>query len=75
MRTMKSVDTLAAEIHHLPAPDKLKLVDAILSDLDRPDAELDRVWAGEARKRWDAYKTGRAPTADYESVMAKHRRA
>jgi putative addiction module component (TIGR02574 family) len=70
----KSVDKLAKEIHDLPDVEKLRLLDAILTDLDKPDPEIDRVWAGEARKRWTAYKTGRVATVSYESVMAKHRR-
>jgi hypothetical protein len=43
--------------------------------LDKPDAEIDRVWVEEARKRWAAYKAGKVPTVSYESVMAKHRRS
>jgi putative addiction module component (TIGR02574 family) len=69
----KTVDKLAAEIHGLPDIEKLRLVDAILADLDRPDPEIDRVWAKEARKRWAAYKAGRVSTVSYETVMAKHR--
>lgn len=71
----KIVDRLAAEIHGLPDADKLRLVDTILADMDRPDPEIDRVWAEEARKRWAAYKAGQAPTVPYETVMAKHRRS
>ncbi len=55
----KTVDKLAAEIHGLPDLEKLRLVNAILADLDKPDPEIDRVWAEEARKRWAAYKAGR----------------
>jgi putative addiction module component (TIGR02574 family) len=69
-----SVDKIAQEIHELPDVEKLRLVDAILTDLDKPDPEIDRVWAEEARKRWAAYKAGEVPTVSYESVMAKHRR-
>ena len=69
----KTVNELAVEIHALPDVDKLRLLDAILSELDKPDPKIDRVWAHEARKRWSAYKTGRARTTSYESVMAKHR--
>ena len=69
----KKVDKLAEEIHGLPDIEKLRLVDAILKDLDKPDPEIDRVWAVEARKRWAAYRAGRVPTVSYESVMAKHR--
>ena len=69
----KSVDKIAQEIRELPDVEKLRLVDAILTDLDKPDPEIDRVWAEEARKRWAAYKAGKVPTVSYESVMAKHR--
>ena len=71
----KSVDKIAQEIRELPDVEKLRLVDAILTDLDKPDPEIDRVWAEEARKRWAAYKAGKVPTVSYESVMAKHRRS
>ena len=69
----KSVDKIEEEIRELPDVEKLRLVDTILSDLDKPDPEIDRVWAEEARRRWAAYKAGKVPTVSYESVMAKHR--
>jgi putative addiction module component (TIGR02574 family) len=69
----KSVDEITEEIRKLPDVEKLRLVDTILSDLDKPDPEIDRVWADEARKRWEAYKAGKVPTVSYESVMAKYR--
>ena len=71
----KTVDKLTEEIRVLPDTEKLQLVDAILADLDKPDTEIDRIWAEEARKRWAAYKAGRASTVSYETVMAKHRRS
>jgi putative addiction module component (TIGR02574 family) len=71
----KKIVKLAEEIHELSDIEKLRLVDVILKDLDKPDPEMDRVWAVEARKRWTAYKAGRVPTVSYESVMAKHRRS
>lgn len=71
----KTLDKLAAEIHDLPDVEKLRLVDAILADLDRPDPEIDRVWAEETRERWVAYKAGRVPTVSCETVMSKHRRS
>ncbi|TMB74065.1 MAG: addiction module protein [Deltaproteobacteria bacterium] len=71
----KSVEKIAEEIRELADVEKLRLVNAILTDLDKPDPEIDRVWAKEARKRWAAYKAGKIPTVSYESVMAKHRRS
>lgn len=69
----KSVDKIAQEIRELPDTEKLRLVDSILSDLDKPDPEIDQVWAEEARKRWAAHKAGKVPTVSYESLMTKHR--
>jgi len=71
----KNFDEITEEIRKLPDVEKLRLVDTILSDLDKPDPEIDRIWADEARKRWAAYKAGKVPTVSYESVMAKHRQS
>jgi putative addiction module component (TIGR02574 family) len=68
-----TADKLALEIRALPDVEKLRLVDAILMDLDKPDPEIDLIWAEEARRRWAAYKAGRVPSISYEEVMAKHR--
>lgn len=67
-------DQLELRIRALPEAEKLRLLDAILTDLDKPDPEIDQVWAEEARKRWEAYKAGSIPTVSYDEVMAKHRR-
>lgn len=74
-RMGRTTDKLAAKIHGLPDVEKLRLLNAILVDLDKPDPEIDRVWAEEARARWVAYKAGRLRTVSYRAVMAKHRRA
>ncbi len=71
----KTMDELEAEIHELPDIEKLRLVDAILAELDKPDPEIDRVWTDEARRRWAAYKAGQASTVSYRAAMAKHSRS
>ena len=52
-------EELAVRIKSLPDIEKIELVDSILMQLDRPDPEIDRVWADEARKRWQAHKLGK----------------
>jgi putative addiction module component (TIGR02574 family) len=64
---------LAEKIKSLPDSEKIELVDSILMQLDKPDPEIDRIWADEARKRWAAYKAGKAETVSYEQVMDKYR--
>ncbi len=63
---------LSAKIKTLPDKEKIELVDSILMQLDKPDPEIDRIWAEEARKRWKAYKAGKVETVSYEQVMKKH---
>lgn len=63
------VEELCRKAAELPDIEKLELVDILLAQLDRPDPELDRVWAEEARKRRQAYREGRLEARDYEQVM------
>lgn len=65
-------DKLAAKVSTLPDTEKLQLVDSILMQLDKPDPEIDRIWADEARKRWLAYKAGKLETVSYDQVMEKY---
>jgi putative addiction module component (TIGR02574 family) len=67
-------DKLVTEIRALPDEEKLRVLDAILTDLDKPDQEIDQVWAEEARKRWSSYKAGRLQTVSYEELMRKYNR-
>jgi hypothetical protein len=69
-----TTEKLTSEIQSLTDMEKLHLVDTILADLDRPDPELDRIWAEESRKRWAAYKKGRIPSVSYQDVMDKYHR-
>jgi len=67
------IDELAEKIKSLPDSEKIQLVDSILIQLDKPDPEIDRIWADEARKRWQAYKIGKLETASYDQIMNKYR--
>ncbi|HKO99499.1 MAG TPA: addiction module protein [Pyrinomonadaceae bacterium] len=66
-------DQLVSEIRELSDADKMRVVDAILHELLKPDHEIEVVWAEEAKKRWAAYKGGRIDSVCYEDVMTKHR--
>jgi putative addiction module component (TIGR02574 family) len=67
-------DEVMCKILNLPDTDKLKLVDTLLEQLDRPDPDLDKIWAQEATNRWIAYKEGKLETHAYEEVMARYRK-
>ncbi len=65
---------IVTQVSAMPDAEKLKLVDLMLRQLDKPDPEIDKVWAREARKRWQAYREGKLGTVSYEQVMEKHQR-
>ena len=67
-------DRLISEIRALPDEEKLRVLEAILTDLNRSDSDIDHVWAVEARKRWVSYKAGRLPTVSYEELMIRYNR-
>jgi putative addiction module component (TIGR02574 family) len=66
-------DKLVSQIRALPDEEKIRVLDALLTDLGRPDPEIDVVWANEARRRWNAYKTGRMSAVSYEELMSKYK--
>ena len=63
------LDEICRKATELPDIEKLALVDALLAQLDRPDPELDQVWAEEARRRRQAYRAGHLEARDYEQIM------
>jgi putative addiction module component (TIGR02574 family) len=65
-------DRLVSEIRALPDEEKIRLLDALLTDLGQTNPEIDVVWANEARRRWEAYKAGRTSTVPYEELMSKY---
>jgi len=66
-------DKLLADIRALPQRERLRILDALLTDLDIPDSEIDRVWADEARKRWEAYKAGKLETVAYDDLIKQYK--
>ena len=54
------------------SPDKrAKLVDTLLSSLDKPDEEIDRLWAAEAESRIDAHERGEIKSVSLEEALGK----
>jgi hypothetical protein len=67
--------TLNEKVRKLPDLEKLALVDEILSELDRPDPEMDVAWTKEVRERRLAYNAGHMESRSYVDVMKRYRRA
>ncbi len=58
----------------LPAVDKARLVDKLLSSLDKPDEAMEALWRKEVEDRLEAYRAGNLKAVPLEQVLAKYRK-
>ncbi len=65
-------EILVKQAHKLSPAERVALVDGILASLDEPDAEIDRLWAGEAEERLAAYRRGEIQAVELHEVLAKY---
>lgn len=68
----KRTTSLAEEAERLPAAERIRLVEHLLTSLDKPDAEIDRAWGEESERRLDAYLRGETTARDAKDVLAKY---
>lgn len=59
----------------LTVMEKLEVVDALLASVDKPDPEIDRLWAVEAEDRLAAYRQGEIKALELNEVLAKYQKA
>ena len=52
--------------------EKAQLIDKLISTLDKPDKEIDELWAKEAEDRIDAYDQGKLRAVSLEKVLQKY---
>lgn len=70
MMTMKTKE-LIEEISSLPVEDRVLVADSVLRSLNPPEAEIDKKWAKEARKRLDELRSGKVVAIPGEEVFEK----
>ena len=72
MRT--AAQKVRKQVQALPDSDKLQLVNVLLTELDKPDPDIDRVWTAESQRRWKAYKAGKMKAIPYQEVMKRFKK-
>jgi putative addiction module component (TIGR02574 family) len=66
------VKRLSAAIRKLSADEQAELVDTLLGSLhNRVDPKIEKAWADEAKRRWQAYLADGAKTTPADEVFAK----
>ncbi len=54
----------------LNAVDRVHLVETLLDSLDKTDEQIEKIWALESEKRYQAYKEGRIKGIPLEQVRS-----
>lgn len=70
---MSTVKDILKEAIQLEPTEKAKLVDHLITSLDKPDKGIDKLWAEEAESRLDAYKQGKLKVVSLEEVLFKYK--
>ncbi len=70
---MTTADNILKEALTLKPFEKAQLIDKLISTLDKPDSEIDELWAKEAEDRIDAYDQGKLKAVSLEEVLKKYR--
>lgn len=70
---MATADKVLKDALTLKPTEKAELIDKLLSSLDKPDVELEAVWAKEAESRIDAYERGAVKAVALEKVLERYK--
>lgn len=70
---MESVDQLAKKAFGLQPTERIRLVEAILFSLDKPDADIEQSWIAESESRYEAYKRGEIEAVDWDEIKRSER--
>jgi putative addiction module component (TIGR02574 family) len=71
---MESVNQLAKKAFGLTPTDRIRLVEAILYSLDKPDPDIEESWVAESEARYEAYKRGELEAFDWDEVRKRFER-
>jgi len=71
---MDSIEQLAKKAIDLQPVDRIKLVEAILYSLDKPNPEIEQSWISESEARYEAYKRGELEATEWEDIKKRHER-
>lgn len=72
MQPTDSLDQLTKKAMELRPRDRIRLVEAILYSLDKPDPEIEKSWAAESEARYEAYKRGAIQAIDWDEIRKRY---
>jgi putative addiction module component (TIGR02574 family) len=71
---MELVSQLAKKAVELEPVERIRLVEAILHSLDKPDHDIEQSWVAESEARYAAFKRGELDAIDWEEIKKRYER-
>ena len=71
---MENLQTLYKMSLSLRPAERLKLIELIARSLDKEDDNIEKIWAEEAEKRYDAYINGKVKTISLDEVIERYKK-
>jgi putative addiction module component (TIGR02574 family) len=69
---MEDIDKLAKIAIGLKPTERIRLVEAILYSLDKPDVEVEKMWVAESEARYEAYRKGELAAINWEEIRNRY---
>lgn len=71
---METVDQLVQKALDLRPVERIRLVEAILYSLDKPDPDIEKNWIMESEARFEAYKRGELEAIRWDEIKKRYER-
>jgi len=71
---METLEQIAKKAIGLRPIERIRLVEAILYSLDKPDPDIEKSWVAESEARYEAYKRGELEVYDWDEIKKGYER-
>jgi putative addiction module component (TIGR02574 family) len=71
---METLEQIAKKAIGLRPIERIRLVEAILFSLDKPDPDIEKSWVAESEARYEAYKRGELEARDWDEIKKGYKR-
>lgn len=71
---MSKKEQLLTKALRLPPAEKAEIIDQLIRSLDKPDPEIDQLWANEVEDRIEAFEKGNIQAFSLQEVIEKYKK-
>jgi len=70
---MDSAEKIFSEAINLRPAERLQLIEMLAKSLDKPNEEIEQLWAKESEERYSALSQGKVKTIPLDKIIRKYR--